>query len=99
MGLIAALDAYLHADGEIAFVGDPSDKATQELVRIVHEAYLPGAVFALLSPGDTDAVELIPLLAGKALVDGQPAVYVCRDFACRAPVTTVAAVKEAVSEL
>ncbi len=99
MGLIAALDAYLHADGEIAFVGDPSAPGTRELVRVVHEAYLPGAVFALLPPGDSEAEELIPLLAGKALVDGQPAVYVCRDFACRAPVTTVAAVKEAVSEL
>ena len=26
------------------------------------------------------------MLAGKGLVDGQPAVYVCEHFACQAPV-------------
>jgi uncharacterized protein YyaL (SSP411 family) len=29
----------------------------------------------------------VPLLAGKALVDDQPAVYVCERFACLAPIT------------
>ena len=39
---------------------------------------------ALGRPGPAEAV---PLLAGRGLVAGAPAAYVCRNFTCRMPVT------------
>jgi uncharacterized protein YyaL (SSP411 family) len=36
----------------------------------------------------------VPLLAGKSLVDGRTAVYLCENFACQAPVTDAANLSE-----
>jgi uncharacterized protein YyaL (SSP411 family) len=62
---------------EIAIVGSPED----EVARAALAPYDPDAVVAFGPSED------VPLLAGKGLVDGKPAVYVCERFACRAPVT------------
>jgi hypothetical protein len=36
---------------------------------------------------DSEAAAEVPLLEGRHLVDGSPAVYVCRNFTCRIPLT------------
>ncbi|RAY14372.1 N-acylglucosamine 2-epimerase [Actinomadura craniellae] len=71
---------------EIAVVGEPDDPRTRELHRTALLAAAPGAVVTVGAPGGSE----VPLLAGRGLVGGVPAAYVCRDFACRLPVTTVA---------
>jgi uncharacterized protein YyaL (SSP411 family) len=76
--LLCALDLHFSPPREVALVG-PSE----ELRRAALEGFLPNTVYAL-SDGPTDDV---PLLAGKGLVDGKSAAYVCERFACQAPVT------------
>jgi uncharacterized protein len=39
----------------------------------------------------------VPLLAGRGLVNGAPAAYVCRQFTCQAPVTTPEQLREALA--
>jgi uncharacterized protein YyaL (SSP411 family) len=39
----------------------------------------------------------VPLLAGRGLVNGAPAAYVCRQFTCQAPVTTPDQLREALA--
>jgi uncharacterized protein len=76
------------ADGpvpEIAIVGDPGDAGTRRLLREVHGRFLPNRVIALARPGE--AVDGIPLLAGKKAVGGAATAYVCRRYVCGAPTT------------
>jgi len=73
---LCALDLYLSPPRELAIIGSPVD----ELARRALAPFDPNAVVAF-GPGD------VPLLAGKAQVDGKPTLYVCERFACRAPVT------------
>jgi len=72
-----ALDLHFSPPREIAIVGPPDS----EVARAALAPFDPNAVVAF---GPCDEV---PLLAGKDLVDGRPAVYVCEAFACQAPVT------------
>jgi uncharacterized protein len=72
-----ALDLYLATPRELAIVGPPES----ELARAALAPFDPNAVVAF------GPAEGVPLLEGKGLVDGKPAVYVCERFACQAPVT------------
>jgi len=74
---LVALDLHLSPPRELAIAG-PVDSA---VARAALAAWQPRTVVAV---GPAAGV---PLLAGKTLVGGEPAVYVCERFACRAPVT------------
>jgi uncharacterized protein YyaL (SSP411 family) len=86
--LLCGLDFHLSTPREVAVVGPPGDPTTEELRQAVLAPWSPNQVVAF-SAGD-EAAPAVPLLAGKGLVDGRPAVYVCERFACRAPVTSAA---------
>ena len=74
---LCALDLYLSPPRELAIVGG----VDSPVARAALAPFQPATVVAV-GPSES-----IPLLAGKTLVDGQPAVYVCERFACQAPVT------------
>jgi hypothetical protein len=75
--MLCALDLQFSPPREIAILGPPES----EVARAALATFDPNAVVAF---GPADGV---PLLEGKTLVDGRPAVYVCERFACQAPVT------------
>jgi uncharacterized protein YyaL (SSP411 family) len=82
---LCVLDLHLSTPRELALAG-PRDSA---LARQALAGFDPNAVVAF-TPGLGDpAAQEVPLLAGKDLVDGAPALYVCERFACQAPITSL----------
>ncbi len=75
---LCALELHLAPPRELAIVGD----VRSDVARAALAPFAPESVVAV---GPSDEV---PLLAGKGLVDGRSAVYVCERFACRAPATS-----------
>lgn len=82
--LLCALDTLLAPSQEVAIVGEPADPATQLLLAEVRKRFLPNTVLALKKP---DEESMLPLLAGRTLVDGKATAYVCENYACKLPVT------------
>ena len=75
--MLCGIDLWLSPPRELAIVGG----VESSVARAALAPFQPQTVVAV-GPSDE-----IPLLAGKGLVEGEPAVYVCERFACRAPVT------------
>ncbi len=82
---LAVAEAHLAGPLEIAVAGPAEDPRTRELHRTALLCPVPAVVAA--GPG-------VPLMEGRVPVEGRPAAYVCRDLACRLPVTEVGALRD-----
>ncbi|MBK9123191.1 MAG: thioredoxin domain-containing protein [Chloroflexi bacterium] len=77
---------------ELALVGPNESPAMRALTREAWSAYRPNLI-AAHAGSDAPVDHPIPLLAGRAQRDGKPTAYVCRQFACKLPVTEPAALR------
>jgi uncharacterized protein YyaL (SSP411 family) len=88
--MAAAFSSWEAGLRQVVVIGD--GPAAHALLDIAATAYSPFTLALLVPPSAApDLAGVAPLLASMRPVDGAPAAYVCRDFACRAPVTTPAA--------
>ena len=65
------------------------------LDRAIALQYLPFSIQLRLAPDEQRALAgSLPFLSGMRPVGGVTAAYVCRDFTCRQPVTTIEALQQ-----
>jgi uncharacterized protein YyaL (SSP411 family)/aryl-alcohol dehydrogenase-like predicted oxidoreductase len=90
---LAVVDLLAQGPIELAFIGAPNDPGVEALQRAVREVFVPHRVIA--SSDGTGSHSGHPLLAGKGLVKGKAALYICRNFSCQRPLTDPQEVAEA----
>ena len=91
--MLMAADVALGPTQEIVIAGEPASPATRQMLRVVHERFLPRALTVLHPEGTAGAAieALAPYTTAQGPIGGQPAAYVCEQFVCQWPVTTAEA--------
>ncbi len=84
--LLCAVDFLAAGPREIVIAGEANSPAVRAMLEKVRATFLPQKVVALAHTGADTA--LMPLLAEKTAPPGQARAYVCRNYACGAPLAT-----------
>jgi len=95
--MAAALSTYVAGVQQIVIVEGSGghDAIGDDLARAVASTYQPFAIVLRVAPGRQRALAgSLPFIAAMEPVDGHAAVYVCRNFTCRQPATSVEALQQ-----
>jgi len=92
-----AADMLIRGLAEVAIVGNPTKEETKSLLGQVREVYRPNVITAL-ARDNIDGETNIPLLNFRVMREDKPTVYVCRNFMCKMPVTSVDEMVKLLSE-
>jgi uncharacterized protein len=99
-GRLLSVAARLARPGvEVAILGAPDrEEGARALLREAHRDCIPGRVVAGWSGEGDPPFPDSPLFMGRTRRDSRPTAYVCRNYACQAPVTEAGALRQALSE-
>jgi uncharacterized protein YyaL (SSP411 family) len=91
--MLAALATWHAGVEQFAIVGRSGSPDWEEMLAAVARRYRPFAVVIPVDPGERQKVlaRLMPFVGPMTLRDGRATAYVCREFACKEPVTDPAA--------
>jgi uncharacterized protein YyaL (SSP411 family) len=86
--MLAACEFLLGEPREVVLVGDRGGADTAALLREIHARFAPSQVALLVDSPETrrKLAEGIPAIESMGLVEGRATAYVCRNYACQAPV-------------
>ena len=91
---LGALDFYLGSQKEIAFIGNRDEADLNALLASLNGRYLPNKVVVAATPDEAFEWDDLPVLDGRAMINGQATAYVCENFVCKLPVNSVEAFLE-----
>ncbi|MAH13045.1 MAG: thioredoxin domain-containing protein [Verrucomicrobia bacterium] len=98
--LMQALDFAVGPSIEVVVAGELAKSQTQALVKVLHKDFIPNKVILHRPPGEnTSIVKIAPYTENQEPDDdGATLVYICRNYACKKPVSAVNALQEILAE-
>lgn len=85
--MLVALDYALSKPKQIIIAGDPNSPDTIQMLREVHERYIPNKILMVVNQGNgrETLMRWLPFLKGIAPIQGKATAYVCINYACELP--------------
>ncbi len=93
---LSALDFAIGPSKEIVIAGEQDEEDTRNMLRAVSEQFLPRKVL-IFHPGggEGEKIESIAeFVKQQRTIDGKATAYVCENYTCKLPTTSVAKMKE-----
>lgn len=81
--LYTVVDLLSNPSSQAAIIGETDNPLVRNLLKIINARFYP-ALVVVCGPADSPR---LPLLKDRHMIDGKPAVYLCRNFVCEAPIT------------
>jgi hypothetical protein len=86
---------FLFGPTQEVVIAAPNKQAAQEMVQEVRRHFMPNAVVSVVTNETRENLLLLaPMLTDKTTKDGEATAYVCENFACQAPVTSLEELKQ-----
>jgi len=98
--MLIALDFGLGPSKEIVIAGDINTEETHKMLRSIYSRFIPNKVVAFHPSGSKDerVVGLIPFLKEQLPLEGKTTAYVCENYVCKLPTTSVEKMQELLGE-
>jgi uncharacterized protein YyaL (SSP411 family) len=88
--MLVAYDFASSKPKQIIIVGEQQERETEQFLREVRRRFLPHRILLLAGNASRDRLtQWLPVVEGMARLDGKPAAYVCENYACQLPTTSL----------
>ena len=93
---LSALDFAIGPSKEIVIAGEADREDTRNMLRAVNEQFLPRKVLIFHPEGEEgeEIESMAEFVKQQRAIDGKATAYVCENYACKLPTTSVAKMKQ-----
>jgi len=91
--LLSSTDYFWSKPKEIVVAGDRNSDLVTDMFAAIHSRYLPNKVIAYADPAlskrEVESSKILPLIEGKISSNGEAKIFVCENYTCQNPFTTI----------